>query len=91
MKTPEYSLNDSLKERQKGKCVVCFGEYWGILDKGKIHLYFLYWIKTWYNETPEISLNDSLKERQKGNCVVCFGEYSGIQNKGKMSVLIFIE
>ena len=27
-KTPEISLNDSLKERQKGKCVGCFGEYW---------------------------------------------------------------
>ena len=30
MKTPEKSLNDSLKERQKGNCVVCFGEYWGM-------------------------------------------------------------
>jgi hypothetical protein len=42
IKTPENSLNDCPKERQKGNCVVCFGEYSVIQNKGKIPLYFLW-------------------------------------------------
>ena len=35
IKTPEKSLNDSLKYPEKGNYVVCFGEYSVIQNKGK--------------------------------------------------------
>ena len=41
-KDSRNSLNDSQKIPEKGNCVVCFREYSGIKNKGKMSVYFLW-------------------------------------------------